>query len=87
MSSETYFDNGDRVKFSKGWWRRHKHEKSLMKLRGTVVDCHDTSRECCYYLVEWEATKTELSAINLLPDEYHQSDALTKARKTRSQSK
>lgn len=83
MASETFFDIGDRVKFSKGWFRRRKNEVLLMKLRGIVTDVSDTSRECCYYQVKWEATDQELVPIrkDLDEDDWYQSDALVKARK------
>jgi hypothetical protein len=81
MASETFFDNGDRVKFSKGWWSRRKHEKALMKLRGQIVGCNDSGRECYYYYVEWEATDAELELVGLQQNDSYQSDALAKVRK------
>ena len=80
MASETFLDDGDRVKFTKGWWARRKHEKALMKLRGVVTGCNDTGRECCYYYVEWEATDSELKVLGLMQNDSYQSDALTKTR-------
>lgn len=81
---EEFLENGDRVKFTKGWWRSRKYEKELMKLRGTVVGYDETSRHSIYYEVVWDGTESEIDAIGhtvgVVKRDSYQSEALTKVR-------
>lgn len=78
MASETYFNIGDRVKLSKDWL--DSFPDRLARLRGRIVECDDSPRECCYYLVKWEnISDQELLDEDIDPEDFLQSDALVPA--------
>jgi hypothetical protein len=82
MASETFFDRGDRVMLAAWWVKGEKHEKELLKLTGTVGDCDDSARECCYYEVKWDATDEELEVLGMNHDGCPvQTDAITYLKK------
>lgn len=79
MSSETFFDIGQTVGFSKIYIKTFNKIKSqeLLSLRGKVIDQDFSPRECCYYGIAWDASPELLEKFDIEPDDYIQSDYLT----------